>query len=187
MANVAPYVAQIRAAIYGEQVRESIARAIEEMNQDNIDTQGHYDSTISDVQDAIADAVTAAAAAEAIRDEVQTKLDNGDFIGDTGPAGTAASVTVGTVQTGLPGTAAQVTNSGSSSAAVLNFVIPQGASGTVENIDSVFITFDMDTVYQNIASGMTLRQLFSRIQLLFNFIILTDTNVAALKTKRGMA
>ena len=187
MANVAPYVAQIRAAIYGEQVRESIARAIEEMNQDNIDTQSHYDSTISDVQDAIADAVAAAAAAIDIRDEVQTKLDNGDFIGDTGPAGTAASVTVGTVQTGLPGTAAQVVNSGTSTAAVLNFTIPQGQTGTVDNLDTITITFDIDNVYQNIASGMTLRALFSRIQLLFNNLILTDTQVAALKTKRGMA
>jgi hypothetical protein len=37
---------------------------------------------------------------------------------------------VGTTTTGAAGSAAAVTNSGTSSAAVLNFTIPQGASGT---------------------------------------------------------
>lgn len=50
--------------------------------------------------------------------------------GDTGPAGTAATVTIGTVTTGAAGTQAQVTNSGTASAAVLNFTIPKGADGT---------------------------------------------------------
>ena len=50
--------------------------------------------------------------------------------GPTGPAGMAATVTVGTVTTGAAGTQASVTNSGTSSAAVLNFTIPQGAPGT---------------------------------------------------------
>lgn len=49
--------------------------------------------------------------------------------GDTGAAGTPATVTVGTVTTGAPGTAASVTNSGTQSAAVFNFVIPRGATG----------------------------------------------------------
>ncbi len=50
--------------------------------------------------------------------------------GATGPAGAAASVSVGTVTTGVAGSAATVTNSGTGSAAVLNFTIPQGAAGT---------------------------------------------------------
>lgn len=49
--------------------------------------------------------------------------------GATGPAGAAATVSVGTVTTGLAGTAAIVTNSGTGSAAVLNFTLPQGAAG----------------------------------------------------------
>ena len=49
--------------------------------------------------------------------------------GDTGAAGAAATVTVGTTSTGEAGTQAQVTNSGSESAAVLNFTIPKGAKG----------------------------------------------------------
>lgn len=59
--------------------------------------------------------------------------------GNTGPAGTngtngtngsAATISVGTVTTGAPGSSAIVTNAGTTSAAVLNFTIPQGAAGT---------------------------------------------------------
>ena len=49
--------------------------------------------------------------------------------GDTGAKGDAATVTIGTVTTGEPGTKAAVTNSGTATDAVLNFVIPAGASG----------------------------------------------------------
>lgn len=49
--------------------------------------------------------------------------------GTDGAPGAAATVTVGTVTTGEPGTAAQVTNSGTENAAVLDFVIPRGAQG----------------------------------------------------------
>jgi hypothetical protein len=48
-------------------------------------------------------------------------------IADTG--GAAASVTVGTTTTGAAGSSASVSNSGDSSAAVLNFTIPAGAAG----------------------------------------------------------
>jgi N-acetylneuraminic acid mutarotase len=49
--------------------------------------------------------------------------------GAAGPAGTAATVTVGQTTTGLLGTKAMVTNAGNSSAALLNFLIPQGPTG----------------------------------------------------------
>lgn len=52
--------------------------------------------------------------------------------GDTGPAGptgAAATIAVGTTTTGAAGTNASVTNSGTSSAGVFNFTIPQGAQG----------------------------------------------------------
>lgn len=49
--------------------------------------------------------------------------------GATGAAGTAASISIGTTTTGAAGTSASVTNSGTSSAAVFNFTIPQGAAG----------------------------------------------------------
>ena len=50
-------------------------------------------------------------------------------VGPTGTAGAAATVAVGTVTTGAPGSSASVVNAGSSSAAVLNFTIPAGAAG----------------------------------------------------------
>lgn len=49
--------------------------------------------------------------------------------GGIGPAGTAATITVGTVTTGAAGSSATVVNSGTASAAVLNFTIPAGATG----------------------------------------------------------
>ena len=53
--------------------------------------------------------------------------------GPTGPSGEdgeAATLAVGNVTTGAPGTFAAVTNSGTSKNAVLNFVIPRGDTGT---------------------------------------------------------
>lgn len=52
--------------------------------------------------------------------------------GATGPQGAdgkAATITVGTVKTGEPGTSVSITNSGTTSAAVLNFTIPKGEKG----------------------------------------------------------
>lgn len=50
--------------------------------------------------------------------------------GPPGIPGSAASVTIGDVTTGNPGDPAQVTNTGTDSQAILNFVIPKGADGT---------------------------------------------------------
>lgn len=49
--------------------------------------------------------------------------------GPAGADGAAATISVGTVTTGEPGTSASVTNSGTSSAAVFNFTIPRGDTG----------------------------------------------------------
>lgn len=56
------------------------------------------------------------------------KGDKGDK-GDQGNPGTAASVSVGTTTTGLPGSSALVESAGTSTARVLNFTIPQGPKG----------------------------------------------------------
>ena len=49
--------------------------------------------------------------------------------GPSGPTGSAATIAVGSVTTGAAGTSAVVTNSGTSSAVVLNFTLPAGATG----------------------------------------------------------
>jgi len=49
--------------------------------------------------------------------------------GATGPAGTAATIAIGTITTLNTGQNATVANSGTASAAVLNFGLPKGATG----------------------------------------------------------
>ena len=55
--------------------------------------------------------------------------------GATGPAGSSATIDIGTVTTLPAGSNATVTNSGTSSSAVFDFGIPQGASGSVSYSD----------------------------------------------------
>lgn len=67
--------------------------------------------------------------------------------GERGPAGAAATIQVGTVTTGEPGTNAAVTNSGTAQNAIFDFTIPRGDAGsgggainvygvTIEKVDS---------------------------------------------------
>lgn len=49
--------------------------------------------------------------------------------GDTGPQGASGTMAVGTVTTGTAGSSASVTNSGTSTAAILDFTIPRGDVG----------------------------------------------------------
>lgn len=72
-----------------------------------------------------------------------------------GPAGT---VSVGTVTTGSPGTSANVTNSGTASAAILNFQIPRGDPGprytaTTTAVSKTLADAEMCTVT---SAGLTL-------------------------------
>jgi len=50
--------------------------------------------------------------------------------GPQGPTGAAATATAGTTTTGAPGTSASVVNAGTTSAAVFNFTIPRGDTGS---------------------------------------------------------
>lgn len=60
--------------------------------------------------------------------------------GATGSAGTAATVAVGTVTTGAAGSSAAASNAGTSSAAVINFTIPQGVAGATGSTGSTGTT-----------------------------------------------
>jgi hypothetical protein len=63
--------------------------------------------------------------------------------GETGPTGMAATITVGSVITGDPGTEAQVINSGTDEEAIFDFVIPRGepgGGGTLEVLATVDTT-----------------------------------------------
>ena len=71
---------------------------------------------------------TGAQGPQGIQGDKGEKGDTG-ATGSTGPQGPAATITVGTVTTGEPGGQAAVSNSGTSSAAVFDFTIPQGPRG----------------------------------------------------------
>lgn len=60
---------------------------------------------------------------------IQGKQGERGVQGAQGPAGNAATITIGNVTTSAPGTSASVTNRGTSSAAVLDFVLPKGKDG----------------------------------------------------------
>ena len=68
--------------------------------------------------------------------------------GATGADGTAATVQVGTTITGAPGTNASVTNTGTESDAVLNFVIPAGATGAAGVAGTAAVLAVQDTTEQ---------------------------------------
>jgi len=80
--------------------------------------------------------------------------------GDTGPAGatgSAGTVTIGTTTTGSAGGNASVSNSGTSSDAVLSFTLPKGASGTagvfagsLELVKEGDLVIKQDKLYDNI-------------------------------------
>jgi hypothetical protein len=65
-------------------------------------------------------------------------------VGAQGPAGTAATIAVGTVTTGAAGTSVVITNSGTSSAAVFNFTIPRGDTGSFVGDASTITTGTLD-------------------------------------------
>lgn len=79
--------------------------------------------------------INAAEAAQKIAQSVRDDADSGKFNGKPGADGApgadgkAATVSVGSVTTGEAGSAASVVNSGTESAAVLDFTIPAGAKG----------------------------------------------------------
>lgn len=74
--------------------------------------------------------------------------------GEDGTDGAAATITVGTVTTGAEGSQAQVTNSGTANAAILDFVIPKGATGdggvpTEGEVGQVLVKTETGTEWQD--------------------------------------
>lgn len=67
--------------------------------------------------------------------------------GATGPQGPAATISVGTVTTGLPSSSVTVTNVGTSGAAIFDFSIPKGDTGDIGNITATLpITYNSNTI-----------------------------------------
>lgn len=91
--------------------------------------------------------------------------------GETGPAGAdgkAATIAVGTVTTGEPGTDAVVTNSGTDNAAVFDFTIPRGADGAVSNCKVYIFTLQNNALTP--PTGLTFEQLWTDALTYNNFL-----------------
>lgn len=104
-------------------------------------TPTQYEQIVAQTAAAQNAAEDAQQTAEEIREQAESGAFNGKD-GSPGPAGAdgapgkdgaAATVTVGTVTTGEPGTDAAVTNTGTENAAVLDFLIPKGEKGDPGN------------------------------------------------------
>ena len=84
--------------------------------------------------------------------------------GTDGANGTAATVAVGSVLTGLPGTNASISNSGTSTDATLNFTIPRGTQGASGNItwkggwDAAEAYGENESVYYNGSSYICIQE-----------------------------
>ena len=72
--------------------------------------------------------------------------------GATGPTGPAATIQVGNVITGEPGTAAEVINTGTEENAIFDFVIPRGEPGGGGGVPDVLATVDQ-TAQPSTAGG----------------------------------
>lgn len=102
--------------------------------------------------------------------------------GETGAAGSAATISVGTTSTTAYGNPASVTNVGSSSEAILNFVIPQGAPGeTVTTMDDLALnTITTATAeYPYPAIGDTGKTIFGKIIKFFQDLVSKKVDTAA--------
>lgn len=97
----------------------------------------------------------------------QGSMGNTGATGATGPQGPAATIQIGTVTTGKPGTQASVTNTGTEHAAVLDFTIPRGTPGEVENLSSQSILFSEAGSRINVQSGETLAVLLGKVKKYF--------------------
>lgn len=90
-----------KSAVYIAKVAESLRGAQDRPGNPIADVLNRIDMTISRAEKSIAEADTAAKSAREVADTVQTKLDNGDFVGPAGKPGSDASVTADNIQAAL--------------------------------------------------------------------------------------
>lgn len=100
-------------------------------NNSTVHSGEETDPTPSEYMQVINAAEEAQKIAQSVRDDADSGKFNGAPGADGAPGkdGKAATIAVGSVTTVEAGSAASVTNAGTESAAVLDFVIPQGAKG----------------------------------------------------------
>lgn len=165
---------------------------VHENNTDEDAPKSENESTIlQDVKAATAAANEAAESANDAAEEAESKAQAADQaaqsaneasqqIQQNAAAGNySASVSVGTVTTGDPGTQAQIYNSGTKKDAIFNFIIPQGPqgetgpqgpegpqgpAGSIDDIETATVTFSQASSRTNINSGDSIGTLFGKIR-----------------------
>lgn len=97
-----------------------------------------------------------------------TNPKNVNIKGAKGDTGTAASITIGTVKTGAAGSNASVTNSGTASNVVLDFILPRGKDGadggivvdtelsdtSTNPVQNKVVKMNMDTLYNSVMTKL---------------------------------
>ena len=165
---------------------------VHENNTDEDAPKSENESTIlQDVKAATAAANEAAESANDAAEEAESKAQAADQaaqganeasqqIQQNAAAGNySASVDVGEVTTGDPGTQAQIYNSGTKKDAIFNFIIPQGPqgetgpqgpvgprgpAGNINDIEDATVTFSQASSRTNINSGDSIGTLFGKIR-----------------------
>ena len=90
-----------KSAVYTGKVVSALRGAQDKPGNPIADVLNRIDMTISRAEESIAEADAAAKSAREVADTVQTKLDNGDFVGPAGKPGSDASVTADNIQAAL--------------------------------------------------------------------------------------
>ena len=125
----------------GEVVRDVLDRVDAALNAAEA-TKNHLELALGDVTTAVGSANTAANNAQTVADTVQAKLDNGDFVGATGPAGSTGadgvSPTVAVSKTGKVATVTITDKDGEHT-----FTVNDGADGSGSG-DMMKATYDND-------------------------------------------
>lgn len=123
----------------GEVVRDVLDRVDAALNAAEA-TKNHLELALGDVTTAVGSANTAANNAQTVADTVQAKLDNGDFVGATGPAGSTGadgvSPTVAVSKTGKVATVTITDKDGEHT-----FTVNDGADGSGSG-DMMKATYD---------------------------------------------
>lgn len=95
--------------------------------------------------------------------------------GAKGDTGTAASITIGSVTTGAAGSNASVTNSGTASNAVLNFMLPRGKDGADGGID---VDAELSDTSTNPVQNKTIKNGFDSLLLPDGMLSIPSSNEA---------
>ncbi|MCQ4638444.1 hypothetical protein NE619_17070 [Anaerovorax odorimutans] len=146
-----------------ENVELSLDHIFDRFTADMQTAFANANTALATMQTATTEANSAASAANDIAALVQQKLNAGDFNGKP------ASVSVGNVTTGAPGSKAQITARGTSTDVILDFTIPQGAkgakgeTGTVENLSDQKVTFTVADSDVDIETAETLATIFGKL------------------------